>query len=101
MQRLTSIALVPLVIWFAVAMVALAGADYATAAAWLARPFNAVLTLILIVTLFHHMQLGLQVVIEDYVHSRGRKFATLIVVKFIAVMLAVGAAFAVLKVAVG
>lgn len=101
MQRLTSVALVPLVSWFAVAMVALAGANHATAAAWLARPFNAVLTLILIVALFHHMQLGLQVVVEDYVHGRGRKFATLIVVKFIAVMLAVGAAFAVLKVAVG
>lgn len=101
MQRLTSIALVPLVTWFAIAMVALTGADHATAAAWLARPFNAVLTLILIVALFHHMQLGLQVVIEDYVHARGRKFATLIVVKFIAVILAIGAAFAVVKVAVG
>ena len=68
-QRLTAIALVPLVLWFAVSLIVLAGADHATVAAWLRDPVAAVLMLLLILAGFHHAQLGMQVVIEDYVHS--------------------------------
>lgn len=100
MQRLTAVALVPLTVWFAVALATLAGADHATAVAWLRSPVNAVLTLLLIGTLFYHMQLGLQVVIEDYVHGHSRKFVALIAIGFGTVILAVTAAFAVIKVAV-
>lgn len=100
-QRVTSIVLVPLVLWFSVSLAVLGAADHATASAWLAHPVNAVLALVLIATMFHHMQLGLQVVIEDYIHSRGRKFAALILTKFATLVLGVGAAFAVLKVALG
>jgi len=100
-QRLTSIALAPLMLWIAYSFISLATADHATASAWLRSPINAILMLALIVTLFHHMQLGLQVVIEDYVHSPGRKFLTLITMKFGTILLAIGAAFAVLKVAFG
>jgi succinate dehydrogenase / fumarate reductase membrane anchor subunit len=98
-QRLTAIALLALVLWFAVSVTALATATYAEAAAWLGRPYNAILMLALIGVLFHHMQLGLQVVIEDYVHGHGWKFAGLIAVKFGSALLAIAAVFAVLKVA--
>lgn len=100
-QRLTSIALAPLILWLAFSFVSLATADHATATAWLRAPVNAILMLALIAALFHHMQLGLQVIIEDYVHGHARKFVVLIVVKFGAALLAIAAAFAVLKVAFG
>lgn len=100
-QRLTAIALLPLLLWFAVSVTSLAAADHATAAAWLRAPVNAILMLALIAALFHHMQLGLQVVIEDYVHGAAGKFVALIAVKYGSVLLAIAAAFAVLKVAFG
>lgn len=100
-QRLTSVALAPLMLWIAYSFIHLATADHATASAWLRSPVNAILMLALIGTLFHHMQLGLQVVIEDYVHSPAGKFMTLITMKFGTILLAIGAAFAVLKVAFG
>lgn len=98
-QRITAIALVPLTIWFIFSAVALAGASYPEAAAWLADPVNAVLMLLLVVATFHHLQLGLQVVVEDYVHHEGRKIATLLAIKLAAFALGTAAAFAVLKVA--
>ena len=98
-QRLTSIALAPLFLWLAYSFVSMATADHATASAWLRSPINSILMLALIGTLFHHMQLGLQVVIEDYVHSHSGKFVTLIAVKYGVALLAIAAAFAVLKVA--
>ncbi len=100
-QRLTSLALIPLVLWFVVAMVRLVGADHATAVAWLQAPLNAVLFLLLIVAVFRHMQLGLEIVIEDYVHDDPRKIALLAGVKLGSFALAVAAGFAVLKVALG
>jgi len=100
-QRLTSIALAPLMLWLAYSFVSLATADYATVSAWLHSPINATLMLALIVTMFHHMQLGLQVVIEDYIHGAARKFVTLIAMKFVVALLGIGAAFSVLKVAFG
>lgn len=98
-QRATSIVMVPLVLWFSFSLAMLGPADHATASAWLAHPVNAVLALVLIAAMFHHMQLGLQVVIEDYVHSRWQKFAALILAKFATLVFGVGAVFAVLKVA--
>lgn len=98
-QRLTAVALVPLLLWFVISMTSLASAEYETVAGWLAAPFNAIMMLALIVALFHHLQLGLQVVIEDYVHGHGRKFLALIAVKFGSALLAIAAIFAVLKVA--
>ena len=88
-QRLTSIALAPLMLWLAFSFVSLATADHAAATAWLRSPINAILMLALIATLFHHMQLGLQVVIEDYVHSHTGKFMTLIAVKYGTALLAI------------
>ena len=100
-QRVTAVALVPLTLWFVYALLSLAGADYATVSAWLRSPVNAVLMLALIVATFHHMQLGLQVVIEDYIHGEGIKIACLMIMKGGSLLLAVAAAFAVLSVAFG
>ncbi len=99
MQRLTAVALVPLTIWFVVSVIGLAGADHVAAAAWLASPLTAVLMLLLIAATFHHLQLGLQVVIEDYIHGEAMKVACIVGVKLVSIALAVTAAFAVLKVA--
>ena len=100
-QRLTAIALVPLVLWFAVSVIVLAGADHATVAAWLRDPVAAVLMLLLVLAGFHHAQLGVQVVIEDYVHTEWLKLALVTGVRFAAVALGIGAAFSVLKIALG
>ena len=80
-QRLTSLALIPLSIWFVASVAAHAGADYEAMRAWVGSPLTASLLLLLIVTTFYHSYLGLQVVIEDYVHHEGLKFASLIVVQ--------------------
>jgi succinate dehydrogenase / fumarate reductase membrane anchor subunit len=101
MQRVTAVALIPLTLWFVYSVIALAGADYATATAWLQAPMTAVLMIVLIAATFHHMQLGLQVVIEDYVHGEGIKIASLMLMKGASLLLAVAAAFAVLKVSLG
>lgn len=100
-QRLTAVALVPLSLWFVYALVAHMGADHAAIVRWLARPRNAVLLGLLVAASFHHAQLGLQVVIEDYVRQGGLRLASLILVKFLAALLAAGTIFGILRIAFG
>ncbi len=100
-QRVTAIALVPLALWFVASLAVYTGADHATAKAWLAEPFSAVVMVLLVVTGFHHAQLGLQVVIEDYVSTEWIKVFSIIVVKLGALALGVAAIFSVLKIAFG
>jgi len=100
-QRLTALALVPLTIWFVIAMIAATGSDHAGAVAFIGNPVTAVLMILLIVATFHHAQLGLQVVIEDYVHSKPAEIALLLIVKAAAIVLALAAIFAVLSIAFG
>ena len=97
-QRLTAIALIPLLIWFVASVVPLAGAEVRIVREWISSPVNAVLLLSLIVAVFHHAQLGLQVVIEDYVHTGWLKVASVIAVKFAAFVLSATSLFAVLKI---
>ncbi len=80
-QRLSAIALVPLTLWFIGSLVVLAGAGHGEIAAWVSSPIVASLLVLLIATTFYHSYLGLQVVIEDYVHNEPLKLATLIVVQ--------------------
>ena len=101
MQRLTALALIPLTLWFVASLASMGSADYADAVAWVKSPLTSVLLLALIAATFHHMQLGLQVIVEDYVHAEGLKIASLIVMKCGSVLLGLAAAFAVLKVAFG
>jgi succinate dehydrogenase membrane anchor subunit len=100
-QRLTAVALVPLSIWWVAEMVALTGADWAEAANWAARPVNATLIVLTLALVSHHGQLGLQVVIEDYVHSEGAKLALLIAVKLLSLLVALAGTLAVLRLMFG
>ena len=100
-QRLTALALVPLSLWFVASLAANTGADHAAFAAWIASPAVAIVMLLVVLAGFHHAQLGLQVVIEDYVHTEWLKIASIVVVKLAAVALGVAAAFSILKLAFG
>jgi succinate dehydrogenase / fumarate reductase membrane anchor subunit len=100
-QRVTAVALIPLTLWFVYSILALGNGDHAVASAWMQSPLNAVLLLLLVVATFHHMQLGLQVVIEDYIHVEYMKIFMLVIVKGASLLLGVAAAFAVLKVSFG
>ena len=101
MQRLTAIALIPLSLWFVSAVVCVADADYGTAVMWLKSPLTATLLVLLIAGVFYHTQLGLQVVIEDYVHQEPVKLAAQVLVKFGCLFLGLLAVLAVLKVFFG
>jgi succinate dehydrogenase / fumarate reductase membrane anchor subunit len=100
-QRLTALALIPLTIWFVVSLISLTGADHATAKAWVGSLWPAALLVITIAMTFHHGQLGLQVVIEDYVHNEALKIAAILFVKGLAVVLSVVAIVAIARVAFG
>jgi succinate dehydrogenase / fumarate reductase membrane anchor subunit len=98
-QRLSAVALLPLVLWFVASILMLAGAGQPAVAHWAAQPVHAVLLLCLILASFYHMQLGLQVVIEDYIHADGAKLAALLAMKAACVLLALTALLAALRLA--
>ncbi|MCO6439948.1 MAG: succinate dehydrogenase, hydrophobic membrane anchor protein [Nitrococcus mobilis] len=100
-QRVSSVALVPLLIWFIIGMVHHGGADYTDARAWLGSPITAVLTILTLAVSFYHGALGMQVIVEDYVGHETVRLALVVLVKFAAVVLAVAGIFAVLLVALG
>jgi len=98
-QRLTAIALVPLTLWFVISIVGMVGADRPMVVAWLGHPVTAILLILLIAATFHHAQLGMQVVIEDYVHTGWLKWTSILFVKAVALVLALAAIFAILRIA--
>jgi succinate dehydrogenase / fumarate reductase membrane anchor subunit len=99
LQRLTAIALVPLALWFVAVAIGLVGADIATVREAIGRPVPATLFVLLLIALFYHLALGLQVVIEDYVHAEFTKFALLAATRLACFGLAVAGILAVLKMA--
>jgi succinate dehydrogenase / fumarate reductase membrane anchor subunit len=80
-QRLTAFALIPLTVWFVISLLTVMGADYAVVRAWVGSPVVAGLLILLIAATFYHAYLGLQVVIEDYVHSEAWKLFALLSVR--------------------
>ena len=98
---ITAIANIPLVLWFVCSAVALSNADFAAVRSWLAAPVNTILMVLLIVSTFWHARLGLQVVIEDYVHGRLARIASLVALNLGAVALVVAGLVSVIKVSVG
>ena len=96
-QRVSAVAMVPLMLWFVISTLTMPGYDYATVSSWMASPVNAVLLLLTAGTLLYHSALGTQVVIEDYVKGAA-KVVTLILVRFVYFVLAAAAAFAILRV---
>jgi succinate dehydrogenase / fumarate reductase membrane anchor subunit len=101
LQRVTSVALVLLGLWFVFALLRMPTFQHEFVVAWIAMPLNAVLLLLLIGTLVYHSQLGVQVVVEDYVHHHGLKIATMMLLTFAHVAVAALAIFAVLRIAFG
>ena len=101
MERLTSVALVPLTLWFVVSAVSLSGGGYEEVRHWLAAPFNTVAMLLLVLAAFWHAQLGAQVIVEDYVHGETSKLLALMAINFGTIALGLACAVAVLKVAFG
>jgi succinate dehydrogenase / fumarate reductase membrane anchor subunit len=96
-QRMTALLLVPLTLWFVIAVIALVGADRAAMVAWMRNPMTAVLMMLLIAATFYHAALGLQVVIEDYVHGEGMKLAALCVMRLLCILFVLRGVLAVLK----
>ena len=90
----------PLTLWFVASIIAHAGSDYTVFIAWLRTPFAAGGMILLLIALFHHTALGLQVVIEDYVHS-GARFAAVIAIQLCCYGLAVVGIIATLRIAFG
>lgn len=96
-QRLTAVALVPLTLWFVCGIIRLQGADRGAVVAWLASPLPLVLMLALLVGTFHHLQLGLQVVIEDYVKGHAAKLVSILAMKAACILLTLACLVSVLK----
>ena len=100
-MRLSSVALIPLSLWWAAEIIAHAGLDYAGFRAWVASPVTAILLILTIVVTFYHTAHGVQEVIEDYVHHEGAKLASLVALRFACAALAVAGVFSVLAIAFG
>jgi succinate dehydrogenase / fumarate reductase, membrane anchor subunit len=100
-QRLTAVALVPLSIWFVASALAYVGAEQGAVAAFFAEPADAILMFLFIVATVHHMSLGLQVVIEDYVHQEGAKVTLLVLNRFACWAIGAAAGYALVKMALG
>jgi succinate dehydrogenase / fumarate reductase, membrane anchor subunit len=98
-QRVTAVLLVPLVAWFVGTLVSTIGADLATVQAILARPWNAILFALFAIALFWHAKLGLQVVIEDYIHQRALEIALQLLVTFACALGALASLYAIGRIA--
>ena len=100
LQRLTSIALVPLTIWFVVSLLSLPSFDHVAVISWMAQSWTALFLILFVLVATWHSHLGVRVIVEDYVHG-GSKTLALVLFTFIHAVVAVGGVFAVLKVAFG
>ncbi len=100
-QRLTALANIPLVIFMVVSFVGNAGKGHAEWVAWLKQPLVSVLVILFVANFVYHMRLGLQVIVEDYVHDKGTKVATMVLITFACVLIAALSIFSVLRIAFG
>ena len=101
LQRTTAVALLPLGLWLAYALLTLPKFDYTSVVAWVREPVTSILLILLVVAAGYHSALGIQVVAEDYVSSKGLRAATLMASTLAHVGLTIAAVFAVLKIAFG
>ena len=100
-QRLTAIALIPLSIWFVFSLVCMTELSHQAAIEWIQSPLVAVFLLLFIIAMFHHAQLGIQVVIEDYIECNVVKITGLVLLKLVSFFAALAAMIAVLKIYLG
>jgi len=100
-QRVSALALIPLCFWLVYSVLHTVPADYITVIVWLHTPSVAVLLSLFLVTLLYHAYLGVQVVIEDYVHTEWLKIASLLLIKFACILLGAAGVFTALRIAFG
>jgi succinate dehydrogenase / fumarate reductase membrane anchor subunit len=100
-QRLTSVALVPLAVWLLVSLLTLPALDFVTLVSWIAGTWTATLLALFVLIASWHSSLGMQVILEDYVHDDGLKTLSLVLSGFIHVVLAAAGVFAILRIAFG
>ena len=100
-QRITAVALIPLVAWFAISLIMMSGADYTVVRAWIGSPVVMVLLTLTIVIGLHHGQIGMQEVVEDYVHNEGMKLALIVLLRFTAVFFGLAAIVSILRIGFG
>lgn len=100
-ERLSSLAVLLLFVWLGVSLLRLGGLDYGTVREWLSSPLAAVPMLLLLIATFWHIRLGLQVIVDDYVHDSGSRLLWTILILFASTLAAAFALFAVLKIALG
>jgi succinate dehydrogenase / fumarate reductase, membrane anchor subunit len=100
-QRVSAVALIPLTLWFMFSLLALPALDYATVRAWLSFPVSGFLAMLLVAVLTYHSYLGTIEVIEDYVHSAGTKLLSLLLLRFVHVLVGGASIFAIMRVAFG
>jgi succinate dehydrogenase / fumarate reductase membrane anchor subunit len=101
MQRITAVALVPLSLWFAASLIACSRSDYGMFIVWLRTPRTTVLMVLALIALFYHIVLGLQVVVEDYVHTDRLKMPTVVAIHLGSFALATAGIIAILRIAFG
>ncbi len=99
MQKVTAVALIPLTIWFVSSVVYMTQADYEVVINWMNSPIVAVLMLLFVVTGMYHLKLGLQVIVEDYIHSEGSKVVLQMLITFGCVVVGTAAVFSILRIA--
>ena len=100
-QRVSALALIPLTLWFVYSAMKFIGMDLFAFRAWLNEPGSVLLLSLFLIALFYHMQLGLQVVIEDYVHGEKNKIFLLLINKFAAAIFAISSLVAIIQIAYG
>jgi succinate dehydrogenase / fumarate reductase membrane anchor subunit len=101
LQRLSAIALIPLTFWFCFSIALLPEASYVSVIKWLQSPFNNLLMIVIVLLSFHHAQLGLQVIIEDYISHYGYRLTVLIISKFVSYLMMVLGVYSLIKIALG
>jgi succinate dehydrogenase / fumarate reductase membrane anchor subunit len=100
-QRVSAVALALLGLWFVVGLASLEGLAYGNVIAFIARPLNGVLLTLLCVTVAYHSYLGVQVVIEDYVHGPAAKVSMIVLSRFAHVLVAVASVYSILRISFG
>lgn len=99
-QTVSAIALVPLLLWFGISLIGVSLGDRASVAAWVAYGWHPVLLVLLVLSLTWHSQLGIQMILEDYVHGPATKITALLASRFLHALLAAGAIYSILRVAI-